>query len=203
MTVPSSFHRRQGIRLHRRADLSKPRFLHRIPVGDPISILADLATCLDDEEVEDAVNAADHLELVATPDLRAALDRVPTRPGVGRLRRILDSQTFSRSQTALERRFLPIARAAGLPAPGSQVRLGCYRIDFFWPELGLVVETDSLRYHRTAAEQTTDLERDQSHARAGLRTIRFNHWQVFRRPTYVREVLAEAILHLRRQGAAP
>lgn len=193
---PGSGRRRPGIKLHRRA-LPPGRFVHRISVGDPLSILIDLATCLETEEVEGAVNAADHLELLATPDLRAALDLVPVRRGAGRLRRLLDAQTFSRSQTALERRFLPIARAAGLPMPGSQVRLGRYRVDFHWPELGLVVETDSLTYHRTVAQQTTDLKRDQTHARAGLRTIRFNHRQVFHQPSYVRDVLADTVRHLR------
>jgi very-short-patch-repair endonuclease len=188
---------RSGIKLHRCATCRRSRLVGRIPVGDPLSILVDLATCLETEELEDAVNAADHKGLIATPDLRFALDLIPTRPGVARLRRVLDAQTFSRSQTALERRFLPIARAAGLPKPGSQVRLGRYRVDFHWPQIGLVVEADSLTYHRTVAQQTTDMERDQAHARAGLRTLRFNHRQVFRQPEHVRSVLEDAVRHLR------
>ncbi len=202
IAVPaSSLRRRPGIRLHRRADLAAPRFVHRIPVGDPITILIDLAACsVSDEELEDAVNEADRRELVPTPRLRSALEEVPRRPGVGRLKRLLDAQTFSRSETALERRFLPIAWAAGLPAPSAQERLGRYRVDFFWPALGLVVEADSLRHHRTASEQATDLERDQAHARRGLRTLRFNHLQIFRRPAYVRSVLEDAVRHLGRSG---
>jgi very-short-patch-repair endonuclease len=197
VTVPSGVTRkRPGIKLHRRALPEMPRFVHRIPVGDPISILIDLAAELPVEEVEDAVNAADRLELVATSQLRIALDHEPRRPGTGRLRRILDDQTFSRSQTALERRFLAILRDARLPPPTSQQRLGRYRVDFHWPALGLVVETDSLTYHRTVADQTTDLRRDQAHARAGLRTLRFNHAQVFRQPAYVREVLEDTLRHL-------
>jgi very-short-patch-repair endonuclease len=196
VVVPAgSFHRLRGIRLHRRSDLAPPRMVHRIPAGSPLSVLIDLATSLDDEGLEEAVNAADHLKLIATDRLRAALDDSP-RLGAGRLRRLLDSQTFSRSQTALERRFLPIALAAGLPRPSAQHRLGRYRVDFHWPELGLVVETDSLTYHRTVAAQTTDMRRDQSHARPGLRTLRFNHAQVFRQPDYVREVLEDTVRHL-------
>jgi very-short-patch-repair endonuclease len=197
VTVSSGTRHRPGIKMHRREPPAPRRFISRIPVGDPLSILIDLATCLETEEVEDAVNAADRLELIVTYRLRQALDSEPRRLGAGRLRRILDAQTFSRSQTALERRFLPIARAAGLPKPGSQVRLGKYRVDFHWPELGLVVEADSLTYHRTVAQQTTDLKRDQAHARAGLRTLRFNHRQVFRQPDYVREILEDAVRHLR------
>jgi hypothetical protein len=49
-----------------------------------------------------------------------------------------------------------------------------HRDDFFWPDLGFVVETDSLRHHRTAAEQATDIGRDQAHVRAGLKDT-FDH----------------------------
>jgi very-short-patch-repair endonuclease len=190
-------HRRAGIRSHRRKYLRR-RYRHRIPVGDPISILIDLATCLPDEELEDAVNEADRRGLVATERLRRALEAGPFagRRGSGRLRRLLDSQTFSRAQNALERRFLAIVRATGLPAPDTQRRLGRFRVDFFWPDLGFVVETDSLRHHRTAAEQATDIGRDQAHARTGLRTLRFTHSQVFNRPDYVRAVLMDSYRHL-------
>ena len=193
MSVPSAFRELAGIRLHRRSGQGPIRIVKGIPVGDPVSVLIDLATCLSTEEVEDAVNEADRLDLIRTYRLRPALDRVSKRPGLGRLKGILDAQTFSRAQNALERRFLAIVRDAGLTAPATQRRLGRYRVDFFWPELGFVVETDSLRHHRTAAEQTTDLSRDQAHARAGLRTLRFTHSQVFHRPEHVRQVLAEVL----------
>lgn len=188
---------RSGIRSHRRDELSR-RYRNRIPVGDPISILVDLATCLTDDDLEDAVNEADRRNLVATPRLRRALDVEPVlgRRGAGRLRRLLDAQTFSRAANPLERRFLAIVRDAGLPPPDTQRRLGRYRVDFFWPDRGLVVETDSLRHHRTAAEQAVDLGRDQTHVRAGLRTLRFTHAQVFHRPEHVRAVLTDTFRHL-------
>jgi very-short-patch-repair endonuclease len=188
-----SFHRRRGIRVRRPSHLGPPHFVRGIPVDDPVTVLVDLAAELPAEEVEDAVNEADRLDLVPTPHLRRALDRHPRRRGRARLQSILDAQTFSRSQTALERRFLALVRAAGLPVPTSQERLGKYRVDFSYPEHNLVVETDGLRHHRTAAEQTTDIERDQAHVRAGLRTLRFTHFQVFHRPGYVRAVLADTL----------
>lgn len=197
IALPSHVNRRSpGIRQHRRAHLETPRRVDGIPVDDPVSILVDLATCLSTEEVEDAVNEADRLKLLATPRLRLALDAESRRPGVGRLRRILDSQTFSKAQNKLERRFLAIARAAGLPKPRTQPYLNSHRVDFHWADLGLVVETDSLTYHRTAAEQAVDVRRDQAHVRAGLRTLRFTHLQVFHQPGYVREVLEDTRRHL-------
>jgi very-short-patch-repair endonuclease len=186
--------RRPGIVVHQQSHLRR-RYVHLIPVGDPISVLVDLATCLPDDGLEDAVNEADRLGLVRTYRLRPALDVEPKRPGVGRLKRILDAQTFSRAANALERRFLAIVREAGLPAPTTQKQLGPHRVDFFWLDLGLVVETDSLRHHRTAAEQTVDLSRDHAHARRGLQTLRFSHAQVFHRPAQVRAVLIDTFAH--------
>jgi len=196
VTVPDHvLRRRPGIKLHRRA-APRTKYVSRVPAGDPISILVDLATCLPTEEVEDAVNEADRLGLVPTDRLRRALDEEPPRPGVGRLRRLLDAQTFSAAQTKLERRFVPIARAAGLPGPRVQAHLNSYRVDFHWPELGLVVETDSLTYHRTAAQQAVDIRRDQAHVRTGLRPLRLTHPQVFFQPDYVRGVLEDTFRHL-------
>jgi very-short-patch-repair endonuclease len=196
VSVPrTTLHQLDGIRLHRRAEPGVTRIVKGIPVGDPVSVLIDLATCLSDDEVEDAVNEADRLDLVRTYRLRPALEKEPRRPGLGRLNGILDAQTFSCAQNALERRFLAIVRDAGIPVPATQRRLGRYRVDFFWPELGFVVETDSLRHHRTAAEQAVDLSRDQAHARVGLRTLRFTHSQVFHQPAHVRAVLTDAFGH--------
>jgi very-short-patch-repair endonuclease len=202
VSVPAHVVRnRPGIRLHRRAESGdggavRTRFVSGIPVGDPVSILIDLAATLPTEDLEDAVNEADRLGLVSTHRLRMALDTQPRRPGLGHLRRMLDSQTFSRAQTKLERRFLPIARAAGLPEPRTQHRLNSFRVDFHWPELALVVETDGLTYHRTASQQAVDIRRDQAHVRTGLRTLRFTHRQVFFQPDYVREVLEDTVRHL-------
>jgi very-short-patch-repair endonuclease len=193
---PAATRRRPGIKVHRRTELRR-RYVAGIPVGDPASILIDLATCISEEELEDAVNEADRLGLLATDRLRAALAEELRRPGLGRLWKLLNAQTFSKAQTKLERRFLPIARAAGLPRPRTQARLGRYRVDFHWPGLGLVVEADSLTYHRTASQQSVDITRDQAHIRAGLRTIRFTHLQIFHQPDHVREVLEDTVRHLR------
>ena len=57
-------------------------------------------------------------------------------------------------------------------------RVNGFRVDFSRLELGLVVETDGLRYHRTPAQQAKDRLRDQRHAAAGLTPLRFTHAQV-------------------------
>jgi very-short-patch-repair endonuclease len=76
-------------------------------------------------------------------------------------------------------------------------------VDFYWPDLGLVVEADGLRYHRTPAQQTKDRIRDQAHLVAGLTPLRFTHAQVRFEPGYVKATLAAAARQLRtKQGGA-
>jgi hypothetical protein len=77
-------------------------------------------------------------------------------PGTAIVREALTRWTTSLTDTQLERRFLPIAKRAGLPLPLTQEHVNGHRVDFYWPDLGLVVEADSLRYHRTAARQAAD-----------------------------------------------
>jgi very-short-patch-repair endonuclease len=110
--------------------------------------------------------------------------------GAAALRNLLDRRTFVLTHSELERRFLPIARRAGLPKPQTQRWLNDSRVDFYWPELNLVVETDGLRYHRTPAQQAVDRRRDQELAAAGLTPLRFTHEQIAHEAERVESVLA-------------
>jgi very-short-patch-repair endonuclease len=164
-------HRRRGLA----ADVTRRR---GIPITTPIRTLIDLATRLRTKELEAAVNAADKLDLTDPESLRYALEERRGQRGVAALRRLLDRHTFSLTDSELERLFLPIARRAGLPEPLTQHRVNGFRVDFYWPALGLVVETDGLRYHRTPAERARDRRRDQTHTAAGLTPLRFTHAQI-------------------------
>lgn len=161
------------------------RKVGEIPVTAPAIVLVDLASCLPTGQVEAAVIEADQLGLIDPEELRAFLDLLARRPGLVRLRRLLDAATATLTTTELERRFLPLVARAGLPPPTTQRQLGKHRVDFLWPELELVVETDSLRYHRTAFRQASDKRRDNANARLGLATLRFSHGQVRYEPGYV------------------
>ena len=181
VSVPlPSTHSHPGIVVHRRRGLGEAdrASLNGIPLTAPVRTLLDLATRLSQRELEAAVNEADKLDLVDPKSQRSALEDRAGQPGVAALRRLLDRHAFALTDSELERLFLPIARRAGLPAPLTQHRMNGFRVDFYWPELGLVVETDGLRYHRTPAEQARDRVRDQAHAAAGLAPLRFTHAQI-------------------------
>ncbi len=89
--------------------------------------------------------------------------------------------------------FLRLVRRAGVADPRTQRYAGSWRVDFIWDDLGLVVETDSLRYHRTPAQQNRDYERDHAHRMAGLVPLRFTHFQIARQPGYVLRILRAEI----------
>jgi very-short-patch-repair endonuclease len=149
-----------------------------MPLTSPVRTLLDLATALTQAELERAVNEADRLDLIDPESLRRSLEDRAGQSGVRFLRALLDRQAFRLTDSELERHFLRIAARAGLPTPDTQALVNGFRVDFWFPSLGLVVETDGLRYHRTPARQLRDARRDQGHALAGLTVLRFPHAQI-------------------------
>jgi very-short-patch-repair endonuclease len=172
---------------------------NNIPVTQPLFTLIDLAVSLQPDPLEAAINEADKLKLVDAGTLRNELEPLSPRPGLGRLKAILDARTFTLTDTELERRFLRIARKAGLPNPKTQIRLNGFRVDFYWPQLELVVETDGLTYHRTPSQQARDRRRDQVHLAAGLTTLRFTNQQIRYAPRETETILRAVVERIRRR----
>jgi very-short-patch-repair endonuclease len=171
---------RKGIVVHRRRALSATDVTHHkgIPTTTPAATLIDLAARLTSAHLEAAINEADKRDLVDSAFLSAAVEQCAPRPGTAAVRATLTRDTFTITDSELERRFLRVARKAGLPQPETQRHVSGFKVDFYWPALKLVVETDGLRYHRTPAQQATDRRRDQAHTAAGLTPLRFTYAQV-------------------------
>lgn len=186
--------RRPGLRVRGRPTLAPADLASHqgIPVTAPTRTLIDLATELSSHRLERAVNEADKRDLIDPERLRSKLDRYAGEPGVRALRELLDARTFRLSDSDLEAAFRPIAAAAGLDPPLTQQTVNGYKVDFFWPDLGLVVETDGLRYHRTASTQTRDARRDRAHALAGMTPLRFTHYEVRHESAKVQGELSRA-----------
>jgi very-short-patch-repair endonuclease len=199
VTIPAAArNRHDGLRVHRRDLAPTERTTHLgIPLTAPVCTLVDLATVLTPAQLEAAINEADKLDVIDPESLRMALESAPRRAGIGTLRAALDQATFRLTDSELERRFLPQARSAGLGTPLTQQWIVGYRVDFYWPNLGLVVECDGLRYHRTAAAQARDRSRDQALTAAGLTVLRFTHGQVRYEGACVKSRLAVTAARLR------
>ena len=188
---------RAGIRVHNRRTLvGNMTNHHGVPVTCLPLTLIDMALRWSERHLEAAVNQADALDLLDPEAMRVALDRFTGQPGVRPLRRLLDGHTVRLTDSELERTFLRLVRRAGLPDPVTQRYANSWRVDFLWPALGLVVETDSLRYHRTPAQQARDYRRDQDHQLAGLYPIRCTHFQLAREQSHVLRLLRRTIQRL-------
>jgi very-short-patch-repair endonuclease len=182
--------RHSGLHVHRRRFTAGEVTRHRgIPVIAVVPTLIDLATQLSKDALEAAIGEADKRDLTDPERLRHELEAFPGRPGVAALRRTLDRRTFRLTDSQLERYFLAIVRETDLPMPETRRYPGSARVDFYWPELRLIVETDGLRYHRTPAQQAKDRLRDQRPLAAGLTTLRFTHEQIRYEPEHVRTIL--------------
>ncbi|HYJ20670.1 MAG TPA: DUF559 domain-containing protein [Solirubrobacterales bacterium] len=183
--------RREGVRVRRRPTLADRHLTERegVPVTGLVQTLVDLAAVHKRPAVERAVNEADRLDLIDPPTLRRELEIHRWEPGVRPLRTMLDRRTFRLTRDELERHFLPLAERVGLPLPLTEQWVNGFEVDFYWPDLAFVVETDGLRYHRTPAEQARDRLRDQTHTAAGMTQLRFTHEQVYYEPEHVLSVL--------------
>ena len=192
---------RPGIVVHRRPGLRADETTSHdsIPVTTPARTLVDIAVRLG-RRIETAINEADKRDLIDPVALSATLESYRGQRGVAIVRNALDRHTFVLTDSELERRFLPLARRAGLPPPLTQQTVNGVKVDFWWPELGLVVETDGLRYHRTPAQQNADRRRDQTHVMNGLTPLRFTHAQVRYEPEHVVVTLRTIV---RRLAATP
>lgn len=196
-------HERDGIKVRMRPSLPShdAGTVGAIPVTSPVRTLLDYATLEPANRLERAVNEADKHDLIDPEALRRAIERYPGEPGIRPLRRILDKDTFLLSDDELELLFHPLVRQAGLPLPQSKVIVNEFEVDFFWPALGLVVETDGWRYHRTPSAQTRDALRSQLHTASGLTPLRFSHYQVKYEPVHVLDILRRTASRL--TAAAP
>jgi very-short-patch-repair endonuclease len=191
--------RRPGIEVHRRTRMETTTY-KGILVTTPACTIVDLAPGLSDARLERCINEAVNRDLTTPEKLRRDAAAMRRRFGARRVMTLLDRDTFVATENMLEQRLVRIVREAGLPLPQTQRRLPGGRVDFYWPELGLVVEADSLRFHRTPSQQRNDIVRDHlNRADADVETLRFTHWQIFHEPAYVARILTAVIGRL---GAA-
>jgi very-short-patch-repair endonuclease len=190
VSVPLTRHPRgKGIRIHRRTAFEVTR-RHNIPVTTPACTIVDLAPRLSRDGLEEMIGQADLLGLINPVALRNVAGRYRNRPGAPRVIATIDRRAFRLTRSKLERLFIPIAVRAGYPVPLTRQWVNGYEVDFYWPDLGLVVETDGLTYHRTPAQQGADRVRDQTHTASGLTPLRFTHEQVAYEQAHVERILA-------------
>jgi len=98
-----------------------------------------------------------------------------------------------RTRSDLELLFLGVCDHHGLTRPLVNHRVHGHRVDFYWPEQRLVVETDSWEYHRGSVAFEDDHDRDLALRAHGITTRRYTGDQLEAAPEAVVADLREAL----------
>jgi very-short-patch-repair endonuclease len=145
-----------------------------IPVTSVARTLVDLADVVSLPSLERAINQAELLGLFDLDALERTLARLPNRRGRGRLRHALDvyrpRTAFTRS--GAERSFLRLCSDHGLPEPKANLSVAGHEVDFFWSDVGLIVEVDGAAIHQTRLAFHQDRRRDRELAAHGYQVVR-------------------------------
>lgn len=112
--------------------------------------------------------------------LEAALARHERYPGMARLQAVLAAyRRTDSSKSELERAFdRLLAQHPEIPAPQTNINIGPWEIDRFWPEHQLAVELDGRPYHIAAAAMERDRIKDAALLRQGITPLRFTDFRV-------------------------
>jgi Transcriptional regulator, AbiEi antitoxin len=136
VTVPHTSGVRTSARIHVHRPRRRPETttVDGIPVTTPGQTLADLATALPRRQLEKAVEMAEALRL----DVRVP----PGHPGAKRLAEAVAHDLGTTTRSPLEDAFLELCDDHGIARPLVNSVVEGYEVDFCWPELRLIVETD-------------------------------------------------------------
>ena len=183
----------RGVILHRVRGLHEDdrAWVDGIPVTSVARVLLDLAETVRRPQLERAIEEAERLGLFDLAALERLCERSRGRCGLRPLRAVLaDMQPVAPIiRSELERRFLSLCRAAGLPAPSVNVYVNGLEVDALWRDQRLVVELDGEAFHRTRAAFERDRTRDAALLLAGHRVIRVTHRRLEREPAAVIEMM--------------
>jgi hypothetical protein len=173
----------KGVRTHRSRTLD-PRDAttwRGIPVTTLPRTLVDLAAVLTEEELARACHEAGVRHKTIPAQVEAVLERRPNSPGAAKLRAVLTGDVRV-TLSKLERRFLAVLRAAGLPLPETNSPAGGRWVDCRWPGRRLTVELDSYTYHRSRHAWEQDRRREREAYARGDEFRRYTYGDVFERP---------------------
>jgi hypothetical protein len=175
---------RDGVLVHRQIVSEAHRATHnRIPCTNLLRTLLDLGGILSLKDLASSFEEAQVIHKLS-PDLLAA--EVLSRPGhrgSGKLKVILAGAVDPAGvRSVLELRFLRMCAAHGIPRPLVNEVIDGWTPDFLWPDAMLIVETDGVDFHRTAAKRRRDAAKDAYFESLGFTVIRLRWADVVGRP---------------------
>jgi hypothetical protein len=174
--------------------------VHGFTVTSATRSIIDLAATDSALRVTAALDSALRDGLTAETFLHQRISALQTRgrSGCAQLLAIIEGVEASRGgQSWLERRFLELVLAAGLPRPETQVVLSraqdrTVRVDCLFRSGRIVVELLGYRWHRSRDQMQRDAERMNRLQLDGWRVIQFTYSDVNERQSSIEATLREA-----------
>ncbi len=158
-----------------------------IPITTVPRTLVDLAGILSLDDLARACHEAGIRHRTTPAQVGAVLGDRANAAGAENLRRILDGDVHVTLST-LERRFLVLADAEGLPLPETNRPAAGRRVDCIWPDRRLTVELDGYRFHHSRHAWEQDRRREREARARGHEFRRYTYGDVVEDP---RLMLAE------------
>jgi very-short-patch-repair endonuclease len=190
LTLPGSGGRRHpSLTVHRTRSEPHPddvRVRGQLRVSSVPRMLVELADREKSTELERLVTEAVRKRLVRLENrdgraaLEAALARYPGHAGIAKLTPVLAAYRRTKSRkSGLELAFdRLLAQHPEIPKPQTNIYIGHWEIDCFWPEHNLAVELDGRPYHVAAKDMERDRIKDAALLRQGITPLRFTDFRV-------------------------
>jgi hypothetical protein len=156
---------RRGLKVHRTARPPQPKELRTV---DPLRyssvprVLIELAARETPAELDRLITEAARRRLLDPQAIEAALQRHARRPGLARLKAVLDAyRPRPDRKSDLERTFDTwLLEHPEIPEPLRNVHIDGWEIDCWWPEQRVALELDGRAYHVAVAEMDRDRLKD-------------------------------------------
>jgi hypothetical protein len=191
----------KGIRTRRsrRIDPRDVTTWRGIPITTVPRTIVDLAGDLTEDELALSCHEAGIKYKTTPAQVEAVLARRPNAKGAANLRRVTHGDVHV-ALSKLERGFLDLLRAEGLPLPVTNKIASARRVDCRWPEHNLTVELDSYTFHnsRHSWEQGYEREREAYEREDAFR--RYTWRDVFEDPTRMLAELRKLLVYAIRPG---
>ena len=154
--------------------------------------IVDLTDVLIAEELTNVIHEAAYRRRLSLPEVRASMARANGRHHLGRLDEAIDLWLLGSAgiKSRLERDFLRLVIAAGLPKPIPNIHVDGIEVDAYWPDARLAVEIDGPNHTRPPT-LLADGSRDRRLAE--LTVLRFTEIELEHRP---HDVVAAVTAHL-------
>ena len=190
VAAPRSIKPKQGIRLHRPLCLGDldTTIVDEIPITSVAQTLLDVAAPGIRFDVGRLVHEAGVKEVLDMRAVWEVLARNPTARGARRLEEAMREEVpFTRS--GLEQAALALFRSFSVPQPETNVHVcdgeKLVEVDFVWRELGLIVEVDGSRYHRTRWRRRQDAAKTAALRAQGWTVHRFTDIEINGTPAQI------------------